>query len=92
MTSVEENMEESMTVVVYSPESDEVYLSRVLGDEEIMDADIFANQVADMFGVEVAESNGYIPNCSGDIRVEFRPDSDNPTRIWSGKSYYFAQE
>lgn len=42
-------MEDSMYVVVYSPSTDEVYLERELADEEIMDARVFADQVADMF-------------------------------------------
>jgi len=81
-----------MYVVVYSPRTDEVYLERELDGEEIMDERVFADFVADMFGVEIEESDGYIPNCSGDIRVEFRPDRDNPTHIWSGESFYFKRE
>ena len=85
-------MENSIYVVVYSPSTDEIYLERELADDEIMDARVFANQVADMFSAEIDESDGYIPNCSGDIRVEFRPDKDNPTHIWSGESFYFKSE
>ena len=89
---MENEMTDSMTVVVYSPETDEVYLQRELGNEETMDERVFAGQVADMFGMEIDDSDGYIPNCSGDIRVEFRPDVDNPTHIWSGESFYFKSE
>ena len=85
-------MEDKMWVVVYNPSTDEVYLERELADNEIMDARKFADQVADSFGVSIDESDGYIPNFSGDIRVEFRPDKDNPTHIWSGESFYFEQE
>ncbi len=81
--------QDSMHVVVYSPSTDEVYLQRELGDDEIMNAGVFADQVADMFEATIAEFDGYIPNCSGDIRVEFRPDPNNPTHIWSGESFYF---
>jgi hypothetical protein len=80
----------TMFVVVYSPGTEEVYLERELGDEEIMDARVFANQVADWFCRDLADSKGYIPNCCGDIRVEFRPDKDNPNHIWIGESFYFA--
>ena len=85
-------MDNPMTVIVYSPATDEVYLQRELGDTELMDERVFADQVADMFGVDIDDSNGYIPNCSGDIRVEFRPDVDNSTHIWSGESFYFKSE
>jgi len=82
----------TMYVVVYSPFTDEVYLQRELKDDEVMDARVFADQVADWFDTTIAEPSGYIPNCFGDIRVEFRPDPDNPTHIWSGQSFYFATE
>jgi hypothetical protein len=82
-------MSDSMTVVVYSPSTEEVYLQRELGDEELMDERVFADQVADMFCTEIDESDGYIPYFSGDIRVEFRPDPNNPVVIWIGKSFYF---
>jgi len=85
-------MSNAMTVIVYSPSTDEVYLQRELGDTEVMDARVFADQVADMFGVDIDDSDGYVPNCSGDIRVEFLPDVDNPTHIWSGESFYFKAE
>lgn len=85
-------MEDKMHVVVYSPATDEVYLERELDDDEIMDERKFADEVADMFCCDIDESDGWIPNCSGDIRVEFRPDPANPTHIWSGESFYFKAE
>lgn len=82
-----------MHVVVYSPETNEILLSRELGDDEIMDEIIFAREVADSLGQIVDESdNGYIPNCSGDIRVEFRRDPGNDVCIYSGESFYFLME
>jgi hypothetical protein len=75
----------TMHVVVYSPSTDEVYLQRALADDEVMDARTFADQIADMFCMDIDDSDGYIPNCSGDIRVEFRPDPSNPTHMERGK-------
>lgn len=83
---------DTMYVVVYSPSSDEIYLSRQLAPDEVMDERKFADEVARGLGMEIEEPNGYIPNCSGDIRVEFRPDADNPVHIWSGESFYFKRE
>lgn len=81
-----------MFVIVYCPETDETILSREIGDDEIMDTRAFANEVADMYGVDIDDSGGYIPNCCGDIRVEFRPDIDNHVHIWNGESFYFKRE
>lgn len=81
-----------MFVIVYSPETDDVYMCRELADNEVMDCRKFADEVAEDFGVEVDYSGGYIPNCCGNIRVEFRPDIDNPVHIWNGESFYFKRE
>ena len=81
-----------MFVVVFNPESNEVYLSRELTDDEIMDERIYADMVADWYGVEIDDSDGYIPNCCGDIRVEFKRDPENSVAIFSGESFYFKQE
>ena len=81
-----------MFVVVYSPQTNEVFLSRELADDEIMDERFFADMVADCYGVEIDDSDGYIPNCSGDIRVEFKRDPENSVAIFSGESFYFKQE
>lgn len=81
-----------MFVVVYNPSTDERIYCRRLGPYEKMDERKFAELVADMYGTEIDESDGYIPNCSGDIRVEFRRQRDNGTIIWSGESFYFKSE
>ena len=39
----------------------------------------------------VDEQDGEVPDCAGDIRVEFRHDPDNTVSIFSGCSYYFAR-
>lgn len=82
-----------MFVIVYDPESNIEYLKRRMGPNEKLDARKFADKVAaEWFESEVEEPNGYIPNCSGDIRVEFRPRRDNELHIWSGQSFYFKRE
>ncbi len=92
-----------MHVIVYcneGPDAGLVYLTRELGGEELLVARTFADQVAHDFCVDIAEPSGHIPNCCGDIRVEFLDHAPNvvderyqgSTRIWSGESYYFAQE
>lgn len=80
-----------MFVVIYRPDTDEVLMQRRMGPYEKMDTRKFADQIADMYDAEIANPNGYIPNCSGDIRVEFRPRRDDNTCIWSGESFYFAR-
>jgi hypothetical protein len=81
-----------MFVVVYNPQTNETIYQRRMGPYEVMDARKFADKVADMFDAEIDESNGFIPNCSGDFRVEFRPYRDNAFHIWSGESFYFKRE
>lgn len=81
-----------MFVVVYSPETNETIYVRRMGPYEKMDERKFANLVADMYDAEIDEPNGHIPNCSGDIRVEFRPYRDKEWHIWSGQSYYFKRD
>lgn len=81
-----------MHLVITDPSSGEILESRELGDDEVMDARVFAEQYADSCGYGVDTSDGYIPNCSGDFRVEFRPDPNNPVIIWNGQSFYFDHE
>lgn len=82
----------TMWVVAYSPETGEEYLRRELGPDEIMDERAFADEIADQYGVEIDESTGVIPNCCGDLRVEFRRDPENEVVIFSGESFYFERE
>lgn len=81
-----------MWVVAYEPSTDEEFLRRELLDDEIMDERKFADDVAEAFDLEIDDSDGSIPNCCGDIRVEFRRDPDNEVLIWSGESFYFKRE
>jgi len=102
-------MSNDMRVIVYANEGmDEgyVYLNRALADDEILDERRFADEVAAQRDAEIADLDGYIPNCSGDIRVEFidhepriKHDTYNDcdrylgsVRIWSGQSFYFKRE
>jgi len=92
-----------MWVIVYcneGPDSGLVYMARKLADEELLVARTFADHVADSLGVEIDASSGHIPNCCGDLRVEFIDHKprisgeryQGSVRIWSGESYYFASE
>lgn len=81
------------TVVVYCPHTDQVYLQRPLDEDEVMDEMQFADEAGQELGLEVDHSyDRYLPSCSGDIRVEFRSDPDNPGLIYSGRSFYFKRE
>lgn len=81
-----------MFVVIYEPSTDEVLYSRRLGPREKMDARKFADMIAAEYDRTIADSDGYIPTCSGDIRVEFRPRKNDSVVIWSGESFYFSEE
>ena len=85
-----------MHVFVTDPSSDEVLMTRVLGDDEILDPIIYAREWANANGVELDETSeeegGYIPDCSGHIRVELREDPDNTVCIWTGRNYFTKSE
>lgn len=81
-----------MFVTVYRPDDGAIEMQRRMGPHEIMDARKFANKVADMCEAEIDDSDGYIPSCSGDIRVEFHQHKFNRDVIWSGESFYFKRE
>lgn len=84
---------DDMWVVVYEPGGEgTVHLQRLLEANEEMDEEKFAWEIADDYEREIDEQDGYIPNCCGDIRVEFRRDPDNGTVIFSGRSFYFKRE
>ena len=94
-------------VIVYCNEGmsqGDVYMHRLLRGDDIIDAKIYANEVAESLDLEIDDSDGYIPNCSGDMRVEFwfeRPKLETredhsmpsikhyPAHIWTGQSFYF---
>lgn len=82
------------TVVVYipaGPEEGDVLLRRPLTEDEPLDARHWAQWVANEQERDLDDSDGHIPNCAGDIRVEFRRDPDNPVVIFSGESFYFRR-
>ncbi len=98
-----------MFVIVYCNEGMDqgyVYLCRALADDELLVERAFADEVAEQFCTTIAEPDGYIPNCCGDIRVEFTDhqpaiehDAHNDCDrylgsvcIWSGESFYFERE
>ena len=98
-----------MFVIVYCNEGMDqgtVYLCRELADDEILNARTFADEIARQWDREIAEPDGYIPNCFGDLRVEFldhKPRTERDARnecdrylgstcIWSGESFYFKRE
>jgi hypothetical protein len=90
------NRETAMHVFVTDPASNEVMMTRELRDEEILDPIIYAREWANANGVEIDETSeeegGYIPDFSGDIRVELREDPANLVHIWSGRNYYIKSE
>ena len=82
-----------MYVKAYNPESGQVYLLRELAGDEIMDAQAFADQIAqDYFGAEINASSGFVPNCCGDIRVEFLYVPESAWRVWTGESFYIKED
>jgi hypothetical protein len=88
--------ETAMHVFVLDPGSNEILMTRELRDEEELKPIIYAREWATANGVELDETSeqesGYIPDFSGDIRVELREDPANTVCIWSGRNYFIKSE
>jgi len=80
-----------MFVIVYNPTTDDIYYQRRMAPNEKLNLRKFADLVASEFDAEIDTADGHIPNCSGDLRVEFRPYRDKAWHIWDGQSYYLKQ-
>jgi hypothetical protein len=78
-----------MFVVVNDVHSSEILYQRQISPTESLDLLKFAELVAEEYDSEIDDSPGYVPSCSGDIRVEFRHSMKETGSIWSGQSYYF---
>ena len=78
-----------MFVVIYEPPSGIVLYSRQLQHDELLDERSFADYIAAAYDRQISNAKGYIPNCGGDIRVEFREDPNDGTVIRSEESFYF---
>lgn len=84
----------AFTVVVSineGPSQGLILLQRPLADNDALDLRAVADEVAQSRGQAIDEQDGRVPDCAGDIRVEFRHDPDNSVSIFSGRSFYFAR-
>lgn len=82
-----------MHVFVTDPASNSVLMTRELRDDEPLELIVYAREWAQANGVEIDEDDtGYIPDCSGHIRVELREDPANTVHIWSGCNYFCKDE
>lgn len=84
----------AFTVVVSineGPSQGLILLQRPLADNDALDLRAVADEVAQSRGQAIDEQDGGVPDCAGDIRVEFRHDPDNTVSIFSGRSFYFAR-
>lgn len=81
-----------MFVIAYNPETSEQFMTRRMGINEKMDEDVIAARIAASVGASLDTSGGYIPNCCGDLRIEFRPSLKNETHIWGGKNFFFKRD
>ena len=78
-----------MFVVIYEPPTGIVLYSRQLQHDELLDERSFADYIAAAYDRQISNTKSYIPDCGGDIRVEFREDPNDGTVVWSGESFYF---
>ena len=78
-------------MVAYNPETGEELARIQWPDSEPMDTRAAAENIAASLGVSLSDENGFIPNCCGDLRIEFRRDPDNSAVIYTGESFYFER-
>lgn len=69
--------------------SREIIFERDLADDELLDCDIYAKEVAEMFGMDLSKEGGHIPDGCGDFTITLADDPDSAV-CWSHKSYFFA--
>lgn len=81
-----------MFVIIDDVQTGERLMERELGEETILDEEIFAREIADRYGVDLDDPEEGILSCFGDIRVEFRSDPNNAVCIYSGRSFYFKHD
>ncbi len=63
---------------------------RLVEENEPIDLWAAAEEFAESVGLSVDLSEGDVPSCSGDFRVEFRHDPYNSTSIYCGASFFFG--
>jgi hypothetical protein len=80
-----------MFVCITENRSGETLLLRRLGPHEIMDARRFADRVAEDYCTEIDDSDGIIPDGSGDINVEFRQTKKPSGSCWTSTDFFFAR-
>ena len=61
---------------------------RPLGDDDILDCEIYADEYAHDLGVTIAAADGYIPNGCGDITVTLLEDLETRYHIWTTADYF----
>lgn len=65
---------------------------RRLGPNELLEPIDYGRRYAESIDCRIDESPGHVPSCSGDIRVEIKRKLTDDVCIWSGESFYFAQQ
>ena len=84
--------------LVIQPRNEEE-ITRELNEDELLDCDIYAAeyadnmaQYADDVGYSLDQADGYIPDGSGDFRIELLPDLNNRSHVWSAREYFWRVE
>ena len=78
-------------IITHDREGDEVQWQHTLGDDDVLDCDVYAKMYADEIGIDLDLSDGYVPNGCADFTVTL---TDQPGGVicWSLKSYFFKGE
>lgn len=80
-----------MRVCIKSDMDDEIMLDRELDDDEILDCDIYAAEIANLYGFTIDTRDGHVPLGLADFTVELA-DQPNTGDCWTAQSYFIAPE
>lgn len=70
--------------------TNEVIFEYNLQDNDLLNADIYAEKVADMYEMELSKSNGWIPVGCADFTITLADNPDSAV-CWISKSYFFEE-
>lgn len=81
-----------MFVIIEDPSTREILMQRELQGDELLDCELYAKEYADSIGYELDETDGFIPACAGDFRVELLEDPENRVHLWTSQGFYLKPE
>jgi len=80
-----------MYAVITDDHTGETLMLLALGDNDLLDPNLYAHEYAASVDMEVAPADGYIPTGCADFTVTLQ-DEPGAVRCWNSQSYFFNEE